>query len=138
MARFYLDEDVSVPIADILQAAGHQAVAAIQMGWDGLKDPDQLLNAARRNWIVVTHNRRDFEMLHRAGLLWSTEWAVVRPHSGILILPQATPAEQAAGRMGDIDLAQLLIDMAATDAPQPNELWHWRRLDGWVRDESLT
>jgi hypothetical protein len=48
----------------------------------------QLLNAAQRGLIFVTHNRTDFELLHDAWRLWSTVWNVPPAHAGILIIRQ--------------------------------------------------
>ena len=88
MARFYLDADVRVEIARILRERGHNADASKELGFEFSHDEEQLLIATRRGSILVTHNRDDFRMLHRAWHLWSEAWGVTQSHAGIVIVPQ--------------------------------------------------
>ena len=92
MAVGYIDEDVSQDLTHALQQRGHNVVHTNQAGNKGLKDPRQLAFAARTGRILMTSNRKDFEMLHLAWLVWSREWGVEaqRPHPGILALPSGS------------------------------------------------
>ncbi len=92
-----------------------------------------MLLAGQRGWIMVSHNAEDYAVLHDGWLRWSAAWGVNPRHAGILTLPQATRAERSEGRMGALDLAQLIIDLLNTGALHPNELWDWRRGRGWIR-----
>ena len=64
-AEVYLDEDVSVLIATLLQARGFKAATARDEGQLGQDDPNQLAYAVSLNRCLVTHNRVHFEQLHR-------------------------------------------------------------------------
>lgn len=132
MASVYIDNDVATDVAPLLRGAGHQAVTTVEMGLTRATDAAQLLIAARRGWSFVTHNAKDFVLLHDGWCRWSEAWGVSAQHAGILVIPQATAAERARRRLDAVELAQFLIDLFATGAPQANELWQWRRGPGWV------
>jgi hypothetical protein len=133
MASLCLDNDVAVHVATILRTAGHQAVTTRDLGLGRASDAQLLLVAAERGWTFVTHNADDFTLLDDGWRRWSAAWGVSVHHAGILLLPQATPAERAQGRLGPAGLAQYLIDLLDTGSPRANELWQWRRAAGWVR-----
>ncbi len=91
MARLYLDEDVARLVANALRERGHDTQTTESRGLKGQSDPRQLLLAAREERIFITCNRRDFELLHEAWILWPSE---IYPnggvdHSGILVIPNA-------------------------------------------------
>ena len=73
----YLDEDVSVLVADWLRPHGFDVLTA-RDAW-GLSDTAQLRFAAEHHRALLTHNRIDFELLHRAAL------DKQEPHAGIII-----------------------------------------------------
>ncbi|HEY7676933.1 MAG TPA: DUF5615 family PIN-like protein [Candidatus Methylomirabilis sp.] len=98
----YLDEDVSVVAAAILQARGFMAVTARDTGLLGRSDEAQLAFAADGGHILLSHNRVHFERLHR-------EWlGGGRSHAGIIIARRRPPRELAA-RVGRL-LARLPAD----------------------------
>jgi hypothetical protein len=133
VASFYIDNDTPLHIAVLLRGAGHTAVTARSLGLTAAKDDAQLLTAAQRGAVLVTHNAKDFSLLHSAWLRWSDAWGVGAQHAGILLLPQATAAERARGAMGADELAQFILDLVAQGSPTTNELWQWQRGRGWVR-----
>jgi hypothetical protein len=92
---FYLDHDVAIELADDLRALGHQALTTRDQGAETARDFRQLLIAAQAHRVLVTHNRKDFRLLHGAWITWSEVWGVQAIHAGILILPHARPAESA-------------------------------------------
>ena len=75
----YLDEDVHVLVAPLLAHRNCLAVTARDAGQLGKSDPEQLEYATRRGMTIVTHNRGDFEALHRQYI------ATGQSHAGILI-----------------------------------------------------
>lgn len=86
----YLDEDVSVVVAAISGARGFEVTTTRDSGQLGRSDSDQLAFAARGGYVLLPHNRVDFERLHR-------EWLEVgRPHAGIIVARRRSPAELAA------------------------------------------
>jgi hypothetical protein len=133
MASLCLDNDMATRVAGMLRAAGHQAVTARDLGLARASDAELLLIAAQRGWTFVTHNADDFTLLDDGWRRWSTAWGVTAHHAGILLLPQATPAERARGRLDPVELAQHLIDLLDSGQPGSNELWQWQRAASWVR-----
>ena len=85
-AEVYLDEDVSVVVADMLKARGFSVMATRDAGRLGATDIEQLEYAARHGKTLVTHNRVDFEELHRLYL------AQGRENWGIIVLGRHRPA----------------------------------------------
>lgn len=77
MARFYTDEDFSIPCGDALAALGHDVLTARDAGQAGIGVPDEavLEFATVQGRAVLTHNRRDFRRLHAVG----------SRHAGIII-----------------------------------------------------
>ena len=65
MPRVYLDEDVSVVVANMLEARGFSVLTTRDAVRLGATDIEQLEYAARHGKTLVTHNRVDFEELHR-------------------------------------------------------------------------
>lgn len=59
----YLDEDVNVLVADLLQARGFDVIAARDAGQLRTTDTEQLAYAVSQARTLVTHNRTDFEEL---------------------------------------------------------------------------
>lgn len=85
----YLDEDVSVLIATLLQARGFEATTARAEGMLGQDDPIQLAHAISLERSMVTHNRVHFEQLHRDYLDDN------RHHFGIIVAARRSPYEVA-------------------------------------------
>ena len=85
--ELYLDEDVSVLIADLLRARGLIAVTTQEVGQTGQKDIAQLEYAASQHKTTLTHNRTDFEALAQQ------YFSLGRTHSGIIIAVRRSPYE---------------------------------------------
>jgi predicted nuclease of predicted toxin-antitoxin system len=83
----YLDEDVSVLIAQLLRARGFNAVTTVEAGRRGAKDIEQLAFAASSNMALVTHNHADFETLAAKYLARGLH------HSRIIIAVRHSPYE---------------------------------------------
>jgi hypothetical protein len=64
-ADLYLDEDVSVVVATLLRGRGFDVTTAREEGALRLDDAGQLARAVALARCVFTHNRIDFEQLHR-------------------------------------------------------------------------
>ena len=76
----YVDEDVHVLVAELLQSKGFRAITARDAGMLRESDDSQLEFAARNGMAILTHNRADYLNLHRPYLDTGT------PHSGIIVI----------------------------------------------------
>ena len=101
--ELYLDEDVDVLLATLLQARGFVARTTVEAGLRGATDEQQLTHAAEHGLALLTHNRADFEGL-------AARWlASARRHAGILIAVRR-PVHDLARR-----LLVVLNDVAADE-----------------------
>lgn len=124
MARLYCNNDVSVRLLPLLKSAGHGAAPAVGLDLAGAGDEVQLLTAVQRDEILVTYNRRDFMLLHRAWILWPLEFgAALPPHRGILALDQVAPGLQ-------LDALDTLLSAVSTEGLSNQMLW-WHLPIGW-------
>jgi len=85
--EIYLDEDVSVLVADLLRVRGFVAVTTQQAGNLGASDRAQLDYATGQQLTLITHNRADFELLAQEYFLSGAE------HSGVVIAARRTPMD---------------------------------------------
>jgi predicted nuclease of predicted toxin-antitoxin system len=79
--KFYLDENLSPTIAEIMKKIGADAISAHQVGMSGAADEEQLDLAAGQMRCLVTFNRDDFILISKMYLDSN------RPHCGIIIVP---------------------------------------------------
>lgn len=91
-ASLYLDEDVDVLVATLLRAKGFTVLTTVEAGRRTASDPDQLAHAVRLQHAILTHNRRDFEVLARRYL------AEGRGHYGIIIAGRR-PVQEVVRRL---------------------------------------
>jgi len=84
-AELYLDEDVSVLVGALLRARGFRTTITRDAGQLGRKDVDQMAYAASHGLVLLTHNRADFEALHRQYLDEG------RNHWGIIVAARRDP-----------------------------------------------
>lgn len=130
--KFALDEDVSHPLASLLRSQGETADSAKELGRLGLRDAQVLLLAAEHGQALVTHNNRDFRMLHDAWMLWRRRWSddcersggqphFVLRHAGILIVPH----------LKNHDLASVLDEFGDIAASPADRLFAWSPVRRW-------
>lgn len=123
MATIYADHDApaNALIAE-LHRFGHTVHTSRQMNRFQDRDDQQLAFAARRGWILLTRNAKDFGLLHQAWLSWAIEWGVSPPpqHAGILVIPQNPPRPFP-------DLASAIHQVLTTlpPVPLPNSIHLW-------------
>ncbi len=87
--RLYLDEDVNVLVADLLNARGFDALSVRDAGRLQASDAEQLAYAVNHQRALVTHNRSDFEELIQ------TYFDAERKHCGVILAVRRSPQEIA-------------------------------------------
>ena len=65
MALLYADEDFDYSVVEALRPLGHDVLTVQEAGRAGGDDPQVLADATVAGRAVLTHNRWDFERLHR-------------------------------------------------------------------------
>jgi hypothetical protein len=86
-ARLYLDEDVSARFAEMIAARGFDVMSTVKAGRLGAPDREQLHYSASQDRVLVTHNRRDFE------LLVQEYFASGLKHPGVIIAVRRSPRD---------------------------------------------
>jgi hypothetical protein len=94
--KFYLDEDLSPVIADVLRRRGLDVSSAHEVGTTQLSDAQQLHHAAQAERVLVTRNLRDFVLLAHDYI------ARGQTHSGIILIPAAFRGDEFATIAGAI------------------------------------
>ena len=72
-------------------------------------DDEQLLTATDLDWLLVTHNQDDYELLHRAWHSFARRWGVVAgDHAGVIVVPQSQvmPYPRTAGEIDSLVRAE--------------------------------
>lgn len=100
--RLYLDEDVNVLVADLLNARGFDALTVRDAGQLRASDAEQLLYAVNQQRALVTHNRGDFEALIQ------TYFDTEQKHCGVILAVRRQP--QAIAQRLLVVLNQVVAD----------------------------
>jgi len=85
--ELYLDEDVSVLVAELLRARGFSAQTTQEAGRKNADDEGQLAYAVNQRRAFLTHNRDDFARLAQE------YFAGGRKHHGVIIAVRRPPHE---------------------------------------------
>ncbi len=86
--KYYLDEDLSPKIAEILRKHNIDVISVHHAGMAQATDREQLDRASSEGRCLVTRNRNDFI---RLTVQFFNEH---RPHAGVLIIPHALPGDK--------------------------------------------
>lgn len=95
--ELYLDEDVSVLVAELLRARGFVALTARETGQLGNSDEGQLGYAVSNQKVFLTHNRVDFERLAQHYFQTGKE------HYGIIIAARSVTARGGRTPAGHLE-----------------------------------
>jgi predicted nuclease of predicted toxin-antitoxin system len=85
--ELYLDEDVSVLVAELMRARGFGMQTTQEAGCNGTSDAEQLSYAVSQRRALLTHNRDDFARLAEEYFTGG------RTHYGIIIAVRRPPHE---------------------------------------------
>lgn len=131
--RLYLDECVDYRLVALARGLGHDVAHVAETTARGLSDEDQLESATAADRILVSHNQLDFRRLHQA---WQGQG---RPHAGIALIPQTTPAARLTVRF------RLMLEWIASEGDPTSRIFTWHelqqrltsewRLPGWIDAE---
>ena len=77
--RFYLDEDVPVQLAKAMRQRGIDVLTTQEAGVTESTDEQQVVFAVKQHRSILTHNKRDFVVIHKAYM--ETE----KEHHGIVV-----------------------------------------------------
>ena len=124
MARLFVDHNFSYRVASSSALARHDVLTARAADCEDQPDDAVLLWSVQTSRLLVTHNRKDFKLLHDAWLSWPAAFGIaLPPHPGILVLDTSTP---------DV-LARVLATFLDDGAHErlPNRIVWWHRHDGW-------
>lgn len=105
--KYYLDEDISPTVAQLLRNRSIDTVSVHDNNTQGLSDAEQLERAAREDRCFVTRNRNDFLRLT------VQTFEDHRRHCGVLIVPYTLPGDR---------FAQIADALAAYAAKYPDGL----------------
>ena len=83
----YLDEDVHVLVADLLNAKGFDVLTTRDAGQLQASDEEQLAYAISQKRAFLTHNRSDFEALTQS------YFDAERKHYGVILAFRRSPQE---------------------------------------------
>ena len=90
--KTYLDENISVVVAELLRSRGFQAISAQEVGNKSLSDSSQLEFASNQKMSILTHDRIDFENLAKEYFVNG------KTHHGIIIAVRR-PIHEIAERL---------------------------------------
>jgi predicted nuclease of predicted toxin-antitoxin system len=91
LARLFAVENFPLPTVERLRQLGHDIRTVAEVGLAGLSIPDEevLAFAHADGRTVVTHNRKHFRNLHKAG----------QPHSGMVLCTEDSDFDSLAARV---------------------------------------
>jgi predicted nuclease of predicted toxin-antitoxin system len=116
--KLALDHHYTRAIAEQLRSRGHDAVAAIERGWDREEDEQLLAICASEQRALVTNNVADFTAIVR-------RWAIQgRTHAGLIFTSDASLPRTR----GTIGAYVKLLDDLLSQHPGPDaftDLVHW-------------
>ena len=105
-----------------MRADGHDIRTARELRTEDAGDEEHLTLAYENNWIFVTHNIKDFMLLHNAWRRWSALWGVNVVHPGIIALE---PMRNA------LRIVALIDERLRSGSPIAGEMAIWRPRRGW-------
>jgi hypothetical protein len=131
VAAIFLDHNVAYAWRFALERVGHSVNTARDRHLEDAKDYDVLGIAAARGWVVITHNGKDFQLLHGAWLSWSNYWGLSLPraHAGILVLPHVVRPTRAAEIVNEPLVGQSIL---------ANRLFIWHPDRPWTEHTATT
>jgi Domain of unknown function (DUF5615) len=104
----YLDECVDYQLVEALRKRGFLVTAVFDENTQGLTDDEQLEYAAKRDWVLITHNDKHFGHERQRN----------QPRARILVIPARPPFRRL-----EIRAAMLLTWLSTLDARSGRFKW---------------
>jgi hypothetical protein len=119
--KLYLDDDsVAVVLVALLRRAGHDVQIPADAGIGGADDPVHLTHAVLQDRVLLSHNYRDFKLLHDLVM------AVHGHHPGILVVRKDNDPEKDLTAHGIVRAIAKLIASGSPLVDEYHILNHWR------------
>jgi hypothetical protein len=119
--RIYLDDDsVRGLLIGLLVGAGHDVLTPTDAGLPGADDPVHFRHAINIDYVLLTHNYKDFNELHE---LVSDSGG---HHPGILIVRRDNDPRRDLSPKGIVLAVQNLVQAAVPIVDRLHILNHWR------------
>lgn len=119
--KLYLDDDsVAVVLVALLRRAGHDVQIPADAGIDGQEDPVHLTHAVLQDRVLLSHNYRDFKLLHDLVV------AVRGHHAGILVVRKDNDPKRDLTMHGIVRAIAKLLASGMPIADEYHILNHWR------------
>lgn len=112
----YLDECIDHALLHELRQRRFSATSVVDEAMAELDDEAQLTYTTAQDWILLSHNEKDFRRLHYAWLERGD------PHGGILLVPQRPPLALLTVRTA------MLLDWVGTKPSHRSRLIKWGQL----------
>lgn len=136
LLRLALDENVSHPLAGYLRSLGYDIDSATELARLQLRDPLVLAAAVDAGQTLITHNLRDFSLLHE-------DWHVLRRRWGREVMMQSGRQFAFSGHLGilvlphvaNTILAPAIMEIVDGGQPLSDRFLVWSARKGWVEAE---
>jgi hypothetical protein len=130
LTALYFDHNVSLRLAAVLRGWRHDVATARDIGTSRWSDGRHLLMASDLGRVLITHNERDFVLLHDAWVAWGAAWGATARHHGIVVLPQREQWSplRAANEIEGLTGGRTSVAAVPTFSAQ---LFVWRPSRGW-------
>jgi hypothetical protein len=119
--NLYLDDDSAAALlVTLLRQAGHDVQVPADVGLSGEKDPIHLAHAVGADRVFLSHNYRDFQLLHNLIMVCQGH------HPGILVVRKDNDPRRDLNAAGIVRTIAKLVAAGVPIADEYHILNHWR------------
>ncbi len=119
--KLYLDDDSAAALLiRLLRRAGHDVQIPFDVGLNGRHDPVHLKHAALQDRVLLSHNHKDFELLHELVV------ALQGHHPGVFVVRKDNDPKRDLDSAGIVRAITKLLASGIPIADECHILNHWR------------